>query len=87
MSACVQRYLDGLSDSYRAVILLLDLDGLTGPQIAEILGVSLATVKIRLHRARVRLRAQLEAGCAFSHDERDVLVCEAKPLLLTESLP
>jgi len=87
MSACVQRYLDGLSDSYRAVILLHDLDGLSGPQIARFLGVSLATVKIRLHRARVRLRAQLEAGCAFSHDERDVLVCEPKPLQLTEPLP
>ena len=87
MSACVQRYLDGLSDSYRAVILLHDLDGLTGPQMAGVLGVSLATVKIRLHRARVRLRAQLEAGCAFSHDERDVLVCEPKSLLLTEPLP
>ncbi len=85
MSACVQRYLEGLSDSYRAVILLYDLDGLTGPQIAEILGVSLATVKIRLHRARVRLRAQLEAGCAFSHDERDVLVCEPKALPPSES--
>jgi RNA polymerase sigma-70 factor (ECF subfamily) len=78
MSACVQRYLEGLSDSYRAVNWLHDLDSLTGPQIAEILGVSLATVKIRLHRARVRLRAQLEAGCAFGHDERDVLVCEPK---------
>lgn len=87
MCACVQRYLDDLSDSYRAVILLHDLDGLTGPQIAELLGVSLATVKIRLHRARVRLRAQLEAGCAFSHDERDVLVCEPKSPPLTESLP
>ncbi len=87
MSACVQRYLDGLSDSYRAVILLHDLDGLTNPQIAEALGLSLATVKIRLHRARVRLHAQLEAGCAFSHDERDVLVCEPKSPLLTESLP
>jgi RNA polymerase sigma-70 factor (ECF subfamily) len=79
MSACVQRYLDGLSDSYRAVILMHDLDGLTGAQIATALGVSLATVKIRLHRARLRLRDQLEAGCAFSHDERDVLVCEPKP--------
>jgi RNA polymerase sigma-70 factor, ECF subfamily len=87
MSACVQRYLDGLSDSYRAVILLHDLDGLTGPQIAAILGVSLATVKIRLHRARLRLRAQLETGCAFSHDERDVLVCEPKSSLITEPLP
>ncbi|CAG0990112.1 ECF RNA polymerase sigma factor SigE [Anaerolineae bacterium] len=79
MSACVQRYLDGLSDSYRAVILMHDLDGLTGSQMAAALGVSLATVKIRLHRARLRLRTQLEAGCAFSHDERDVLVCEPIP--------
>ncbi len=29
-------------------------------------------------RRRHRLRAALESGCAFSHDERDVLVCEAK---------
>jgi RNA polymerase sigma-70 factor, ECF subfamily len=79
MSACVQRYLDSLPDSYRAVILMHDLDGLTSPQIAAALGASLATVKIRLHRARLRLRTQLESGCAFSHDERDVLVCEPKP--------
>jgi len=72
MSACVQRYLEGLPASYRAVILLHDLDGLTGPEIAETLNVSLATVKIRLHRAH-KLQAQLEAGCTFSHDERDVL--------------
>lgn len=55
MSDCVQRYLDSLSDSYRAVILLHDLHGLTGPELAELLGVSLATVKIRLHRARRKL--------------------------------
>jgi len=79
MSACVQRYLEGLPDSYRAVILLHDLDGLTGPEIAEALDLPLATVKIRLHRARRRLQAQLEAGCTFSRDERDVLVREPKP--------
>lgn len=78
MSDCVQRYLDSLSDSYRAVILLHDLHGLTGPELAELLGASLPTVKIRLHRARQKLQAQLQAGCAFSHDERDVLVCEPK---------
>lgn len=79
MSACVQRYLESLSDSYRAVILLHDLHGLTGPEIAETLDVSLTNVKIRLHRARRKLQSQLEAGCAFSHDERDTLVCEPKP--------
>ncbi|UCF67773.1 MAG: RNA polymerase sigma factor [Acidobacteriota bacterium] len=79
MSACVQDFLAELSDSYRAVILLHDTQGLTNPEIAEMLGVSLATVKIRLHRARNKLRAALAEACAFSTDERGVLVCERKP--------
>lgn len=79
MSACVQRYIAGLPDNYRVVILLHDVHGLTGPEISAMLGLSLETVKIRLHRARRRLQAALESGCMFSHDERDVLVCEPKP--------
>lgn len=43
------------------------------------LGASLATVKIRLHRARKRLRAALGEACSFSIDGRGVLVCEPKP--------
>ena len=79
MSACVQRYMRQLSDSYRAVILLHDVQGLTNPEIAAMLEISLATVKIRLHRARDRLRTALEEGCSFSCDERGVVVCEPKP--------
>ena len=79
MSSCVKDYIEDLSDSYRAVILLHDVQGLTNPEIAEMLGVSLATVKIRLHRARSRLRVALGEGCSFSHDERGVQVCEPKP--------
>ena len=79
MSACVQDYMAGLSDSYRAVILLYDVGGLTNPEIAKMLGVSLATVKIRLHRARARLRDALDRACSFSTDERGVLVCDPKP--------
>ena len=78
MSECVQRYLNRLSDSYRAVILLHDMHELTAPEIAQLLGESLATVKIRMHRARRKLSLALGDGCDFSHDERDVLVCEPK---------
>jgi RNA polymerase sigma-70 factor, ECF subfamily len=78
MSTCVQRYLTRLPDSYRAVILLHDMHGLTCPEIAQLLGESIPNVKIRLHRARVKLRAALENGCEFSHDERGVLACESK---------
>lgn len=78
MSSCVREYIDRLPDSYRAVILLHDLQGLTNPEIARLLGISLATAKIRLHRARGRLREALGEGCSFSRDERDVFVCERK---------
>jgi RNA polymerase sigma-70 factor (ECF subfamily) len=78
MSECVQRYLNSLSDSYRAVILLYDMHELTAPEIAQLLGESLATIKIRLHRARLKLRAALKDGCEFSYDERNVLTCESK---------
>ncbi len=78
MSACVQRYLDNLPDTYRAVIMLHDLHGMTGPEIAAAIGESLPNVKIRLHRARTKLRAALAAGCEFSCDERGVLVCNER---------
>lgn len=78
MSSCLQGFIANLSDPYRAVILLHDLQGLTNPEIAEVLGVSLATVKIRLHRARAKLRAVLSEGCTFFHDERGVQVCESR---------
>ncbi len=78
MSGCVQAYLNRLSDSYRAVILLHDMHDLTAEEIAQLLGASLPTVKIRLHRARIKLKAALQAGCDFSFDESSTLTCETK---------
>ncbi len=78
MSGCVQAYLNRLSDSYRAVILLHDMHELTAEQIAQLLGQSLPTVKIRLHRERVKLKAALQTGCDFSYDESSTLTCESK---------
>jgi len=45
-------------------------------EIAEILGVSVATAKIRIHRGRTRLRAALGEGCEFEPDDRGVTVCD-----------
>ena len=42
------------------------------------LDIEAGAVKVRLHRARAKLRAMLEDACAFEHDERNVLVCEPK---------
>jgi len=78
MSACVEGFIDRLPPSYRAVLVLHDVQGLKNSEIAEVLNCSLDTVKIRLHRARKTLRATLNAGCDFAHDERNVFVCETK---------
>ena len=78
MSACVQRYLNRLADSYRAVILLHDMHDLTAPEISRLLGESVDTVQIRLHRARLKLKTALRGGCEFSYDERNELTRESK---------
>jgi RNA polymerase sigma-70 factor, ECF subfamily len=78
MSECVLRFLVRLPQSQREVLLLHDLHGFTGPEIAERLGLSLPNVKIRLHRARSRLKAALSEGCDFSCNDRGVFVCEPR---------
>ena len=77
-SACVQRCLDFLPDKYRAVILLHEAHSLTAPEIADLLGVTLTTVKIRLHRARHKLQQVMKRGCAVSNDSRGVPSCHPK---------
>lgn len=78
MSACVQGFLEKLSDDYRLAILLHDIHGLTNAEIARMTGCSLDTIKIRLHRARRKLKAALAGACEFSSDKRGVLVCQPK---------
>ncbi len=78
MSACVQSFIQRLSPNYRAVFVLHDLQGMKNREIAEVIGLSLSTVKIRLHRARNKLRESLNIYCTLTNDERNVTVCEEK---------
>ncbi|MBI1736679.1 MAG: sigma-70 family RNA polymerase sigma factor [Candidatus Rokubacteria bacterium] len=48
-----------LPPPYRAVLVLRDLEGLTTAETAGALGITLVTVKVRLHRARLALRRAL----------------------------
>ena len=79
MSACVQDYLKALPDDHRVAILLHDVHGLTNPEVATVVGCSLPTAKIRVHRAHERLRSTLQGACDFHIDDRGVLVCGKKP--------
>ncbi len=57
------------SGIYRDVLALHDMMGLKNQEIAQALGVSPPTVKVRLHRARNKLRESPAAGCDFGHDD------------------
>ena len=45
-----------LAPMYREVLVLRDVEGLSAPEVAEVLGISVEAVKSRLHRARVSVR-------------------------------
>lgn len=80
MNACVRGYIERLPENYRIVIALSELEGFTNDEIARILGTTIDTVKIRLHRARERLRGDLGKGCNFDRDEDGEFGCEPKAI-------
>ena len=51
--------LDKLPPEYRAVFILRDIEGFSNAETGESLGISVAAVKSRLHRARLALRGML----------------------------
>jgi RNA polymerase sigma-70 factor (ECF subfamily) len=78
MNSCVREVIDSLPEDYRTALVLHDLEGQTAAQVAEIAGCSLATAKIRIHRARGRLKQALNQECSFYRDEENVFRCDRK---------
>jgi RNA polymerase sigma-70 factor (ECF subfamily) len=59
--------LESLAPADREVVLLRDVEQLTGPETAAVLGMGLAAMKSRLHRARLRLAVALREGEEGEH--------------------
>ncbi|HVR62797.1 MAG TPA: sigma-70 family RNA polymerase sigma factor [Polyangia bacterium] len=57
----IQAAADALPEIYRTVFLVRDVEGLSTEETAEMLGISVPTVKTRLHRARMALRQSIAA--------------------------
>ncbi len=57
----MDKAIDELPEIYRVVFVLRDVEGLPASDVADILGLSVAAVKSRLHRARLYLRNRLSA--------------------------
>ena len=87
MSDCIKEFIDKLPPDYRTVIVLSDLEGFANKEIAEILGISLNNVKIRLHRARGKLKKALQEGCDFYYTEGSTLACDRKQVQILQKPP
>lgn len=60
MESALREAIAGLPEDRRIVVVLRDLEGLSYEEISEALGLELGTVRSRLHRARLDLKAKLE---------------------------
>jgi RNA polymerase sigma-70 factor, ECF subfamily len=59
LSRQLREAVDALPDEYRAIFTLREVEELSNQEVADILGLSLAATKTRLHRARLFLRQRL----------------------------
>lgn len=87
MNACIREFIERLPEAYKTVMVLSELEGFKNGEIADILGVSLDAVKIRLHRGREKLRKDLQTGCSFDRGERNELACDRKPVVVSPGRP
>ena len=75
MGTCVQNHLKLLPESLRTVLIDSEIWGLSHQEIADKLDLTLENVRVRLHRARTKMKEILQENCGFEKDERNVLVC------------
>jgi RNA polymerase sigma-70 factor, ECF subfamily len=78
MRGCVQEFIYRLPKDYKTVLILREYEGRNNKEIAQILDVSIHTVKIRYHRAKAMLKKELDSGCDFYVDDENRLLCDRK---------
>lgn len=64
----LEQAIAALEPMYREVLVLRDIEGLTAPEVAEVLGITVQAVKSRLHRARLAVRARVEPLLGISRE-------------------
>lgn len=68
-----------LPPPYQEALTLTDIQGMTQPEAAEMLGISVSGMKSRVQRAREKLREILETSCRIALDVRgSVIDCEPR---------
>jgi RNA polymerase sigma-70 factor (ECF subfamily) len=76
MRSCIREKVEQLPASYREVLELSELHELSDAEVATHLALGLEATKMRLHRARARLRETLRCECSFYRDDANALMCD-----------
>lgn len=58
--ARVREAIDRLPEQAREVLIMRDVEGMTNPEVADVLGLEIPAVKSRIHRARLALMGELQ---------------------------
>ncbi len=75
---CIRGMIEDLPQTYRQLMILSELQEMSNQQIADVLGLSLNVVKVRLHRGKAKLKQKMLEYCQLSRDERNELTCDPK---------
>jgi len=78
MNSCIREVIDSLPPDDRAAIVLFNLEGKTVSETAEILGISLGATKVRIHRAKKRLKEAMDRECAYYTTLDGITRCDRK---------
>lgn len=81
LADALERAIAALDPMYREVLILRDVEGLTAPEVANVLGIGVDAVKSRLHRARVSVRDRLAPMVAPDEPARGPACPDVAPIL------
>ncbi|MES9900695.1 MAG: sigma-70 family RNA polymerase sigma factor [Sedimenticola sp.] len=81
MNKCIKEFIYRIPVNYSSVLVLCDLEELNTKEVSTILEMSIGAVKVRLHRARARLKEELESGCMISTTCDNKILCERKAVI------
>jgi RNA polymerase sigma-70 factor, ECF subfamily len=86
LEVALNRAIASLEPTSREVLVLRDVEGLTAPEVAEVLGIGVPAVKSRLHRARLTVRAHMEPMLGGGEQEPAQGQCADLPALFSRHL-
>jgi RNA polymerase sigma-70 factor (ECF subfamily) len=70
LSACVSLFVARLPSPYREAVTLVELEGLTAREAADMAGISVSGMKSRVQRGRAQLRQMFDECCEIALDAR-----------------